>query len=397
MNTQEQKIWNSLGSDLPYIIELRRYFHRHPELSEEEFLTQAKIEEELDRIGLSHTKCAKTGVVAEIKGLQGEGKRVLLRCDIDALPVEEKNDAPYASEYPGKMHACGHDAHTASLLGAARYLQAHREDFPGTIRLVFQPGEEMGYGGKAMVDEGVLEGVDRTFGLHMSSYTPVGKVVAMPGPNNASVDWFRITIKGKGAHVSTPEKGVDAVYIASQIVTQSQSLITRQTNPMETILIGIGTIQAGTAYNVIAQEAKMEGTIRAFNQSLREATKQRLEALCKQTAALYGGEATLEWQDNTCPLINEEASTAEAQKMIASVLGEENLIRSRRASLGGDDFAEFNLRVPGCYVYVGSGNEKLPGTCRPHHDDHFDIDESSLQIGAMMYAAYAVEYLTQKL
>ena len=215
----------------------------------------------------------------------------------------------------------------------------------------------------------------------------------MPGPNNASVDWFRIRIHGLGAHVSTPELGVDAAYIASQIVVAAQALVTRRTSPMDNVLIGIGKISAGTAYNVVAQEAELEGTIRTMTPELRKATKARLEALAKQTAELYGGTAELEWADFTSALINDAQAAAEAQKTAAALFGAEHVITSRLPSLGGDDFAEYILRVPGVYAYIGSANPANPDTCVAQHNSHFDIDEDALTVAAALYTCYAADYL----
>ena len=396
MTELEKELYAEVLADHPYVVALRRWFHQHPELPREEEETARRIERELDAIGVSHRRCAVTGVRAEIEGAkpcEGEPRCIVLRADTDALPVRQENEAPYRSLVPGKMHACGHDAHTAALLGAARTLAKNRERFSGRVILTWQPGEEVGYGARVLIDAGDIDGAGRSFGLHMASNVPVGSVVLMPGPNNASVDWFRIRVHGLGAHVSKPERGVDAAYIASQIVVAAQALVTRCTSPMENVLIGIGVIRAGTAYNVIAQEAELEGTIRVFSPELRRQTKERLEALAGHTAAVFGGSVEFEWNDNTSPLLNDPAATAEAQKTALSLFGEEKLIRSRQPDLGGDDFAEYILRVPGVYAYIGSGNPDRPDTCLPHHHARFDIDEDALTVAAALYSCYTVEYL----
>ena len=338
------------------------------------------------------------GQIYGIVGYSGAGKSTLVRCivlcaDIDALPVTEENGAPYASLCPGKMHACGHDAHNAALIGAARILSANRDKFSGKVIFTWQPGEEIGYGARIIIDEGNIDEARRSFGLHLASNVPVGSVVLMPGPNNASVDWFRISVHGLGAHVSTPEQGVDAAYIASQIVVAAQALVTRRTSPMDNVLIGIGKINAGTAYNVVAQEAELEGTIRVFTPEIRKQTKARLEALAKSIAEVYGGTAEVEWKDFTSPLINDPAATAEAQKTAVSLFGEEKVIRQRQPALGGDDFAEYILRAPGAYAYVGSGNPEKPNTELAHHNSRFDIDEDCLKVSVALYSCYTIEYL----
>ena len=375
------------------VVALRRHFHQYPEISRNEYKTAEKIEEELKKLGLTPRRVGETGVYAEIRG-EGKGeKTIVLRADNDALAVTEEHFCEYTSKNVGVMHACGHDAHTASLLGAARLLAEHKELFGGTVRLHFQQAEEIGYGARIFIDEGLVDGADRTFGIHTASKTDVGKVALIPGPNNASVDWFRIRVKGKSAHVSTPHLGVDAAYIASQIVVSAQALITRRTSPMDNVLIGIGKITAGTAYNIVAAEAELEGTIRCLLPETRKQAKEQLESLARSIAASFGGEATPEWKDFTSPLLNDEASAIEAQKVARVLFGAENVLTTGEASLGGDDFAEYILRVPGVYAYVGSRNPEIPETCVAMHNSHFDIDERCLLVGTSLYAAYAVAFL----
>ena len=396
MTELEKRLYDQILADHAYVVSLRRELHQHPELSREEFETAGRIERELDKLGIAHRRVAVTGVYAEITGTgpcEGAPRCIVLRADIDALPIQQENDVPYKSLCPGKMHACGHDAHTAALIGAARILQANRDAFSGKVIFTWQPGEEVGYGARPIIDGGNIDEAGRSFGVHVASNVPVGSVVLMPGPNNASVDWFRIRVHGLGSHVSTPELGVDAAYIASQIVVAAQALITRRTSPMDNVLIGIGKIRAGTAYNVIAQEAELEGTIRVFTPELRKLTRARLEALAKQTAALFGGSAELEWNDNTSPLINDPLSTQEAQRTAISLFGEDKVIKSRLPSLGGDDFAEYILRVPGVYAYIGSGNPAKPDTIVAQHHSHYDIDEEALTVAAALYVCYTVDYL----
>ena len=316
-----------------------------------------------------------------------------MRADTDALAVKEEHLCDYTSRHEGIMHACGHDAHTASLLGATRLLAENRNLFGGIVRIHFQQGEEIGYGARIFIDEGLVDGADRTFGIHVSSKINVGSVALIPGPNNASVDWFRIHITGKSAHVSTPHLGVDAAYIAAQIMVSAQAIITRRTSPMDNVLIGIGKISAGTAYNIVASDAEMEGTIRCMTPEARAFTKSQLENLAKTIAQSYGGEATLEWKDFTSPLINDDASAIEAQKVARELFGEKNVITSGEASLGGDDFAEYILKVPGVYAYVGSKNPDVFETGVAMHNCHFDVDEECLLVGSSLYAAYAVAFL----
>lgn len=389
----EKLLSQAAEEDSGYVVSLRRYFHQNPELSKKEFHTAEKIEQELDAVGISHKRVGGTGVYAEITGNLPGDRIILLRADIDALPITETHECSYKSMNPGVMHACGHDAHTASLLGAARILAQHRDFFGGTVRLVFQPGEEVGYGGRIFVDEGYVDGANRTFGIHVAANIPVGSVAVAPGPSNASVDWFRISVSGKAAHVSTPELGVDAAYIAGQILVSAQALITRRISPMENVLIGIGKITAGTAYNIVADHAELEGTIRVFTPEIRRQTKEQLERLAASVAEAYGGSVSFEWNDNTSALINDAQTSLEIQHIACALFGAEHVITQRKPSLGGDDFAEFNKRVPGAYAFVGSGNPDIPESCSAHHTPTFDIDEHALLVSAKLYAVYAVAYL----
>ena len=392
MNSLEiSSIRKEIEAERDYVVSLRRFFHENPELPRKEFGTANRIEEELRSFGLTFERVGETGVYSEIVG-EGDGKTIILRADIDALPVTETNGCPYKSKKEGVMHACGHDAHAAALLLAAKILSRHKDLFPGKVKLCFQQAEEIGYGARVFIDNGFVVG-DRSFGVHLASNLPVGKVGVTKGPNNASVDYFKIKVSGRGAHVSTPEKGIDALYIASQIVVGAQALVTRRTNPTDSVIIGIGKMEAGTAYNVVAKEAVLEGTIRTMYPSIREKVKKELENLAISVASIYGGSAEIEYKDFTSPLVNPENSTEEVEKVAVSLFGHDNVITNRPYSLGGDDFAEFINKVEGTYVYVGSGNEEKPNTLVAHHDGLFDIDEDSLLVSATLHVLYAMEYL----
>ena len=402
MTSLEQMIMEEVRKDHPAVVSLRRDLHRHPEIAREEFRTQARIEEELDKIGLEHWRSAGTGVMARLEGTRpepvlpaedGRPRRLVLRADIDALPVSEEHESEYKSEIPNRMHACGHDGHTSSLIGAARILAAHRDLFAGTILFAFQPGEERGYGGYAMVGEGQVDEGTRSFGFHVTPELPIGQVEIVAGPYNASVDWFRITVRGVSAHVSTPHLGVDALYIASQIVVGLQSLVTRLSSPMKNLLIGVGTFQAGSAYNVLADQAVMEGTVRSLDAELRQQTLDRIESLVQHTAAIYGGEASVQWGSYTPVLVNDKRSAKEVQAVAASLLGAENVITESEASLGGDDMAVFINKVPGCYASVGTFDPKLPESAHSLHHPCFDIGEDSLIGSVALTVSYALAYL----
>lgn len=380
-------------AEQPRLSALRRAFHEDPELSLQEFRTAARIEEELDRLGIPHERLTDTGVVAVLKGTGTGDGAVALRADIDALPIREVGDVPYRSRNDGVMHACGHDAHTACLLGAARLLADRRSSFGGEVRLLFQPAEEIGHGALPLLRAGALEGVRRIFGLHAASDLPLGQVGLKAGVNNASVDHFTIRVHGRSAHVSTPQLGVDALYIASQIVVAVQALVTRRTSPVEPLIIGIGKLNAGTAYNALAREAVLEGTTRAISQQTREAVKRQIDETAASLAVLYGGTAGVEWEDFTGPLVNDAAVCDELAALTESGWGPGHVVTDRALSLGGDDFAEYLLRVPGCYAYLGTADPDRPSTGLPHHSDAFDLAEEALPFGAWLYAAAALHWL----
>ncbi|MGE5629948.1 MAG: M20 metallopeptidase family protein [Caulobacteraceae bacterium] len=381
-----------IKSEEEYIISLRRYFHQNPEPSMEEYNTALKIEEELDAIGIEHKRIGDTGVFGVIRGKRGSNKRVILRADIDALRMQDLKKESYASQKEGFMHACGHDAHTAALLGAAKVLKAKAPEFAGEIYLFFQQGEEFGQGARVFIREGLLSGASRVFGIHAASNIPVGQVAVTKGPVNASVDHFTITVKGQSAHVSTPQKGVDALYIASQIVVNLQAIVSRQTDPIDTVLVGIGVLRAGTAYNIVANEAVIEGTTRCFSIEARTKTNGSIAAIAKQLGAAFGAEVQLDFEDFASPLVNDEAVCDEVAVVAGDIVGTENVVRQEK-SLGGDDFAEYLLQVPGMYAFVGTGNKDKPNTMQPHHCGLFDIDEQGILIAANLYTDYVLQQL----
>jgi len=399
MNKLENTIYLQATADHDYVVGLRRFFHKYPELSAKEYETAKKIEQELDNIGLEYERVATTGVVTKIVGTGnvGSGKTIVLRADIDALPVLEKNICEYTSVNEGVMHACGHDAHTASLIGSLKILNANKDKFNGTIIATFQPGEEIGYGARIIVDEGIIDGADRVFAYHCASWLKPGEIIAASGPNMAAVDMFKATIKGKSGHICDPDKAIDAVLIASEIVVKAQGIATKFVNPTESALIGIGKVSAGTAYNIIADTAEIEGTIRSLTPKTRKLIKDRLDTLMKQTAEFYGGSCEIIWKDNTSPLINDEKSSNEVAAVAKSLFGEDKVLTKRTPSMMGDDIAEYLIKVPGTYAFVSSTNEDNPNTKVPHHNEMFDINEDSLLSSVLLTSCYTIEYLRNEL
>lgn len=383
-------ILRQLDQEKEYIVALRREFHQHPELSLQEFRTARRIEEELDRSGIPHSRVGETGVLGILRGTGQEEGVTVLRADIDALSIQETNKVSYCSQTEGVMHACGHDAHIACLLGAAKLLAANRDAFGGEVRLVFQPAEEIGQGANPFLEAGILEGADRVFGLHTAPDIPSGQVGLKPGLNNAAVDHFKIVIRGKSAHVSTPQLGIDALYIASHTVVALQALVTRCTSPVEPVIIGVGRMEAGTIYNALAETAVLEGTTRTISQESRERTQKLVNETVQGIAGIYGGSAEIQWTDFASALINDPQVCQEAAEVVKQLWGDGRVVTDRKLSLGGDNFAEYILHTPGAYAYLGTGNPKKPDTLNAAHNGNFDIDEDALVLGAGLYAGYAL-------
>lgn len=390
-------IKNYILEEKDYLIKLRRHFHAHPEVSLKEFETCKTIEEELDKMGIPHKRVGETGVYAWIDGEKGTGNIIALRADMDALAMLDLKDAPYRSQNEGVCHACGHDAHTATLLTAAKILNKKKQEFAGQIRLFFQPGEEIGQGARLFVKEGLLNGVNRVFGAHVSSSIDSGKISLTKGPQNASCDYFKIKITGKGAHVSKPHLGIDAVYIAAQIVVNLQSIVARSTNPLDTVVVGVGVIKAGTQYNIVAEHAEIEGTTRSFTPEIRTFMNNRVTEIAKQTAAMYGAEAEVEFLDFAAPLSNDGQATEEVTQVVKALAGEEDaIISDNEKALGADDFADYLAVTKGMYAFVGTRNTEKPGTEAAHHHGLFDIDEDALLLSCNVYVDYALWVLGQE-
>lgn len=376
-----------------YISELRRYFHKYPEESLKEFETAKKIEEELDKLNIPHKRIGETGILGIIKGKNKSDKVLAIRADIDALKVPDLKDVEYKSQNEGHNHACGHDGHTASLLGTAKILKAREDDLSGEVRLFFQQAEEIGQGAKIFIKEGALDGVQEIIGAHVASGIEIGKVAIANGPSFASCDYFKIVVKGKGGHVSMPHVSVDALYIASQIVVNLQAIVSRQTDPIDTVVVGVGLIQGGTTYNTVAGEIVLEGTTRAFTLESREKTNKSVERIAKNIAETYGGEVEIEFKDYASPLVNEERVTKEVEEIAKEIVGEENIITNHPKKLGADDFAEFLIKVPGTYIQVGTRNNYNPYTASAHHNEYFDLDED----GLLLITNIEVDYILNKL
>jgi len=369
------------------IVTLRRAIHRRPELGFEENETQALIERELDAIGIPHRRAARTGVVGILRGSR-PGRVAALRADMDALPVNERSGVPFASEIDGKMHACGHDAHVAMLLGAARLLAASRERLAGTAVLLFQPAEEGPGGALPMIEEGALDAppVDAIAMLHVDSRLETGVIGITPGPVNAATDEFRLTVRGRGGHGAYPHTAVDAIPAAAALVLALQNVVARETDPLASAVVTVGTIAGGYRANVIADEVVLTGTLRSHDEGVREQLLQRVRRIAGGIASAYGVRCALDVQRGYPPVVNDPA-LAEA---FARYLREHATLRIERPAptMGGEDFAYYAQRVPGLLMRLGIRNEAI-GAVHPGHSPKFVLDERALPVGSAVLAAFA--------
>jgi len=361
--------------------EWRRDIHQHPELKFEENRTADLVAAKLEEFGIEiHRGLAKTGVVGTIRN--GDGPSIGLRADMDALPLEEKNTFKHASSNPGKMHACGHDGHTAMLLGAAKHL-AYSKNFKGTVNFIFQPAEEGGGGGELMIKEGLLEmfPVDSVYGLHNWPGMPAGIFGVGSGPIMASVDTFDLTINGRGGHAAMPDQCIDPIVIASQVVTALQTIPSRNTHPVDSVVISVTQIHAGDAYNVIPDSVQMHGTVRTFQPETRKEIPSSMLRVAEGVCAAYGGTCELNYMSGYPATINSVAETEISAKAVVDLLGEENIIRNPTPSMGGEDFSYMLEARPGCYVWLGIGPGKGEAGCMLH-SSHYDFNDDVLPIGA---------------
>lgn len=380
----------------PWMVEMRRYFHMNPELSQEEYETRDRILEELAAMGIEARVLAKTGVVGLIEG-KNRGRTVGLRADIDALPLDDKKVLAYRSRKKGVMHACGHDAHTSILLGAARVLQDLRACFDGSIKLIFQPAEETVGGAKPMIQEGVLENprVDCLFGLHVDNSIESGRIGIKYDQMKAASDMISIRVYGSTAHGAYPQDGVDALVIASHIVVALQSLVSRRLDPRKSGVVSIGRIKGGYARNVIADYIEMEGIVRTLDQESRNKTLYNLKELVEGVARSMGGRAELVIDDGYSYLINDREILSLVEENGRSLLGDQGIYMMPYPSFGVEDFAFFAEERPAAFFNLGTGNQDK-GISAEGHTELFDIDEDALGIGALLQVKNALGALKMK-
>lgn len=375
------------------LVAVRRDLHMHPELGFQEFRTAKIVAEKLGALGYEvQAGVGKTGVVGLLQGGQPGERTVLLRFDMDALPIHEENDVPYRSQTPGVMHACGHDAHVAVGIGVASVLMKHRDSLAGTIKLMFQPAEEGLGGAFAMIEDGVLEGPrpDVALGLHVSSNHDLGTAVARAGAMMAASDGFSVVVRGRGGHGAHPDQTIDAVLVASHIVVALQTIVARNLNPDETGVVTVGAFHAGQAGNVIADSAELRGTIRSFSPEVRELLHQRIRAVCEGTAATLGARAEVNIRIGVDATVNAPKPTAVMHAAAAAVLGTDKIDTTYRTT-GGEDFSAVLARVPGNFLFLGARSDERTGN--PHHNPRFDIDEACLPQGVAILCDAAVRCL----
>ena len=365
-----------------YVVETRRYLHKNPEISLKEYKTSAFIKEELEKLGIEYGNVGETGILATIKG-KNNGSTVFLRADMDALPLHDKIEKDYRSANEGVSHGCGHDAHVAGLLATAKIIAKRKDEVNGTIKLCFQAAEEIGRGAKEFVKEGHLKDVDYAFGIHVASSIPVGKVAIVPNAINASCDIFKIHVKGESAHGSRPHLGRDALLAAASIAVELQNIVSRRVNPLDSVVLTLGKLNAGTAYNIIANDAYIEGTLRTLDKDLREKILKKIELTCKNVAEVHDCSAEFENYNAASILQNDEELTEEVQTIAKKILGSENVITYSKPSLGAEDFSEFTNLVKGTFINVGTSS--CEATSFPHHHEKFDLDEEGILYGVELF------------
>lgn len=442
-STFTQRVQELAARIEPYLIEKRRFFHAHPELSGEEVNTTAAIAQELDAMGIEYalpndfipgpapaqytesenlaslkeagkafvrqgveaqggsTISSQSGLIVTIRGEapdaydeQGRPRhRIVLRSDIDALPILEQTGALYASKNEGVMHACGHDCHIAMMLGAIRLLNELREQLRGEVRIIFQPAEEISIGSRRMIAAGALDGVETIYGAHIWSEVEAGTVSIESGPRMANTDWFRVDISGSSAHGAMPHKGVDAIVVGAAIIEALQVVVSRDVSPFDPVVLTIGEFHGGVARNVMAGTSYLTGTVRSFDPKVREFLRERMEFMVHHVARSYSAKADFEWQSGNSALINDKKCAKRAIKSAVKVLGEDALAKYE-GTLSGEDFSEYLRVVPGVFVFVGGKNPEK-GADHPQHSCYYEVDESVLVSGAKLAAQYAFDYLNE--
>lgn len=377
----------------PDVVELRRDFHQHPEIAFEEVRTSQIVAERLGTLGFTlRTELGKTGVIAVLDSGK-PGKTVLARADMDALPLREERDVPYRATTDDAMHACGHDGHTAVLLGVAKLLSDRRDELTGKIVFVFQPAEEIVGGAQAMLNDGALDGLvpDASIGLHLSSQFPTGTVAVRDGPSMAATDAFTLHVRGHGGHAARPQETVDPIVATAQIITGLQTLVSRETDPLDNSVISVTSVHGGSAHNIIPEVVEVKGTLRTFRAETREYLRDRIVGLSEGVAQSFRASTSLTWLNTSPAVVNDLDRTEQLRDVARGVVGTDHVIVPNPI-MGGDDMALWLQQAPGCYFFVGARNEAA-GIDRPHHHPEFDIDEAALPLAVELLSKGIVAYL----
>ena len=371
-----------------YTVALRREFHQYPEVSWKEFRTTRRIREELDKLNIPYEAVGETGTVATLKGSR-DYPVIGLRADIDALPIQEVKDLPYKSKNEGVMHACGHDAHIAMLLSAAKVLSEHREELNCTVKFIFQPAEEAMNGALSILDSGLVDDLDTVAGMHIFPKLPAGTISVDPGPRYTSAAFMNIRIIGRSGHGAMPESAVDPIYVGCKVVDALQSITSREANPNDTVVVSICTFHCGTRPNIIAEYAELSGTVRTFNPQLRKTLPQRIERIIKGTCEAHRASYEFDYYIDLPATITDERCSRISERAVKNAIGEERLIRFP-GTPGGEDFSYFLERTPGVYAFIGC---RTPENDCLHelHSDKFNLDEDSMLNGAAFYVQYTLE------
>lgn len=386
----------------PYIIRQRRHFHKHPELSLQEIRTTSDIAGQLDAMNIPYERPLETGLVATLRGTAPDAyredgsprRRLLMRADIDALPVAERTGEEFASVNEGCMHACGHDCHIAMMLGCLQVLRHMTDDIHGEVRVVFQPSEENGSGARMMCEAGVCDGVDGAFAMHIWSEVDAGTVSFEEGPRMANTDWFRIDVHGTSCHGAMPQRGSDAVMVAAEIVNALQTIVSRELSPYEPAVVTVGELHAGTARNVIAGEAHLTGTVRTYSDATHELMPALIERIAVHTAQAHGAEAELsDYTIANYKVENEPEASERCRKAVLKTLGPSGEGRYR-GTMSGEDFSEYLRRVPGMLAFVGCRNPHI-GATFAQHSCYYKVDEGVLAKGSAVAAQYAIDFLAE--
>ena len=377
---------NAAATIAPEATEWRRHLHAHPELMYDVHETARFVAERLREFGCDEVVegIGRTGVVGVIRGQRGEGRAVGLRADMDALPIKEETGAPHASTVPGKMHACGHDGHTAMLLGAAKHL-AQTRNFKGSVAVIFQPAEEGGAGGKAMVDDGMMErfAIEEVYGMHNMPGLPLGEFAIRPGALMAATDEFTITVRGRGSHAAQPHRSIDPIVCGAQLVTALQTVPSRALDPISSLVVSVTKFQAGTAYNVIPETALIAGTVRTLDRAVRDMAERRIREVCAGIAAAAGAAIEIDYHRNYPVAVNHERETDYAAEAARGVVGDNNVETDTPPVMGGEDFAYMLEARPGAFIFLGVGEGA------PLHHPKYDFNDEAIPFGVSYWVGLA--------